>query len=173
MATAERGPLDLSVAPTAKGRRFALVVSSWNSEITNALADGATRVLEQLRADRVDRFDVPGSFELIHGCKVHAESLEYDAVIAIGSVVRGETPHFDFVCQGVTYGIARLNATGKTPVIFCVLTDDTYQQSLDRSGGSQFLRVHGLREFSEDGDHGIQTADVAGRADQIECGALG
>ena len=135
MATAERGPLDLSAAHTAKGRRFALVVSSWNSEITNALADGATRVLEQLRADRVDRFDVPGSFELIHGCKVHAESLEYDAVIAIGSVVRGETPHFDFVCQGVTYGIARLNATGKTPVIFCVLTDDTYQQSLDRSGG--------------------------------------
>jgi 6,7-dimethyl-8-ribityllumazine synthase len=92
-------------------------------------------VLEQLKAERVDRFDVPGSFELIHGCKVHAESLEYDAVIAVGSVVRGETPHFDFVCQGVTYGIARLNATGKTPVIFCVLTDDTYQQSLDRCGG--------------------------------------
>ena len=137
MATAERGPLELSSLPNkAKGLRFALVVSSWNPEITNALSDGALRVLEQLHADRIDRFDVPGSFELIRGCKVHAESLEYDAVIAIGSIVRGETPHFEYVCQGVTYGIAHLNATGKTPVIFCLLTDDTYQQSLDRSGGS-------------------------------------
>ena len=123
--------------PSARGKRFALVVSEWNAHITDALAQGARDTLVHLgvKSEDIENFAVPGSFELIHGCKVVASSLEYDAVIAIGSVIRGETAHFDFVCQGVTHGIAELNAHGKTPVIFCVLTDDTEQQSLDRCGG--------------------------------------
>ena len=137
MATAQRGTLSLEGIPSARGKRFALVVSEWNANITDALAQGAhdTLVLLGVKPEDIEDFTVPGSFELIHGCKVVAASLEYDAVIAIGSVIRGETAHFDFVCQGVTHGIAELNAHGKTPVIFCVLTDDTEQQSLDRCGG--------------------------------------
>ena len=137
MATAQRGTLSLEGIPSARGKRFALVVSEWNAHITDALAQGAhdTLVLLGVKPEDIEDFTVPGSFELIHGCKVVAASLEYDAVIAIGSVIRGETAHFDFVCQGVTHGIAELNAHGKTPVIFCVLTDDTELQSLDRCGG--------------------------------------
>ena len=138
MATAQRGSLDLSGIPSASGKRFALVVSEWNNHITDALAQGARDTLEALgvKPSDIEDFAVPGSFELIHGCKVVAASLEFDAVIAIGSVIRGETAHFDFVCQGVTHGIAELNAHGKVPVIFCVLTDDHEQQSLDRCGGN-------------------------------------
>jgi len=137
MATGQRGTLSLDGIPSARGKRFALVVSEWNAHITDALAQGARDTLVHLgvKSEDIENFAVPGSFELIHGCKVVASSLEYDAVIAIGSVIRGETAHFDFVCQGVTHGIAELNAHGKTPVIFCVLTDDTEQQSLDRCGG--------------------------------------
>ena len=137
MATGQRGTLSLEGIPSARGKRFALVVSEWNAHITDALAQGARDTLIYLgvKSEDIENFAVPGSFELIHGCKVVASSLEYDAVIAIGSVIRGETAHFDFVCQGVTHGIAELNAHGKTPVIFCVLTDDTEQQSLDRCGG--------------------------------------
>ncbi len=137
MATGQRGTLSLEGIPSARGKRFALVVSEWNAHITDALAQGARDTLVHLgvKSEDIEYFAVPGSFELIHGCKVVASSLEYDAVIAIGSVIRGETAHFDFVCQGVTHGIAELNAHGKTPVIFCVLTDDTEQQSLDRCGG--------------------------------------
>ena len=137
MATGQRGTLSLEGIPSARGKRFALVVSEWNAHITDALAQGARDTLVHLgvKSEDIEIFAVPGSFELIHGCKVVASSLEYDAVIAIGSVIRGETAHFDFVCQGVTHGIAELNAHGKTPVIFCVLTDDTEQQSLDRCGG--------------------------------------
>ena len=137
MATGQRGTLSLEGIPSARGKRFALVVSEWNAHITDALAQGARDTLVHLgvKSEDIENFAVPGSFELIHGCKLVASSLEYDAVIAIGSVIRGETAHFDFVCQGVTHGIAELNAHGKTPVIFCVLTDDTEQQSLDRCGG--------------------------------------
>jgi 6,7-dimethyl-8-ribityllumazine synthase len=88
-----------------------------------------------VKAKDIEEYNVPGSFELIHACKVVSESLEFDAVIAIGSIIRGETSHFDYVCQGVSNGIALLNANGKIPVILCVLTDDNMQQSIDRSGG--------------------------------------
>ena len=86
--------------------------------------------------DNIVRWNVPGSFELVYGCQRIRESYDMlDAVIAIGSVIQGETKHFDFVCQGVTNGIAQLNADGGIPVIFCVLTDNTMQQAIDRSGG--------------------------------------
>ena len=78
---------------------------------------------------------VPGSFELIYGCKRLIERREFNAVIAIGNVIKGETEHFTFVCEGVSQGIKDLNIKYDVPTIFCVLTDHTKQQSIDRSGG--------------------------------------
>ncbi|MGB1433671.1 MAG: 6,7-dimethyl-8-ribityllumazine synthase [Flavobacteriaceae bacterium] len=121
--------------PVAQDLRFALIVSQWNSEITNRLYDGAHQILQQQQAKQIDRIDVPGSFELVYASRL-AIKKNYDAIIAIGNVIRGETSHFDYVCQGVTNGIQQLNAMGTVPVIFCVLTDDTIEQSRARSGGS-------------------------------------
>jgi len=126
--------LEFSHIPSAKNMRFVLVVSDWNSEITENLFLGAKNVLIEKGAEVVDRIDVPGSFELIYGARCQFDK-NYDAIIAIGSVVRGETQHFDYVCQAVSHGIKDLNLLGKTPVIFCVLTDDNIQQSIERSGG--------------------------------------
>lgn len=86
--------------------------------------------------ENIVRWNVPGSFELIYGCKRMAESCDMlDAVIAIGSVIQGETKHFDYVCEAVAQGIKDLNVQGNIPVIFCVLTDNNMQQAIDRSGG--------------------------------------
>jgi 6,7-dimethyl-8-ribityllumazine synthase len=140
MATAEQpfSSVDLAGVPSAKGMRFALVVSEWNADITGALYQGAHETLLQLGASAGDviRYDVPGAFELIYASRtLLTQSDFFDAVVAIGSIIEGETAHFDYVCQGVTAGIAQLNTLGKAPVIFCVLTDRNRQQSLDRAGG--------------------------------------
>ena len=127
--------IDHEALPSAEGLRFALIVSRWNNEITDRLFEGAHQILQQQHAKQIDRIDVPGSFELVYTSRLAMEK-SYDAVIAIGNVVRGETSHFDYVCQGVTNGIQQLNAMGTVPVIFCVLTDDTIEQSRARSGGS-------------------------------------
>lgn len=127
--------LDLSMVPNANGMRFALVVSEWNGQITENLFESAKDVLTSKGAASVDRIDVPGSYELVYGCRRQFDK-GYDAIIAIGSVIRGETQHFDYVCQAVSQGIKDLNLLGQTPVIFCVLTDDTLQQATDRSGGA-------------------------------------
>lgn len=136
MATQQQNStqLDLSTVPNANGMRFALVVSEWNAQITENLFEGAKDVLTSKGANSVDRIDVPGSYELVYGCRRQFDK-GYDAIIAIGSVIRGETQHFDYVCQAVSQGIKDLNLLGQTPVIFCVLTDDTFQQATDRSGG--------------------------------------
>lgn len=135
MATAQHGALDLERLPSAGKLRVALVVSSWNDSITENLYQGALGVLEQKGCTKVQRIDVSGSFELIYGCKkaLHAG---FDAIIALGSVIRGETAHFDYVCQAVSNGIKDLNLLGIAPVIFGVLTDDTLQQAQARSGGA-------------------------------------
>ena len=78
---------------------------------------------------------VPGSFELIYGAHQMCLNGGYDAVIILGSVIRGETPHFDYICQGVTYGIARLNAKSEIPVVYGLLTTDNEQQAKERAGG--------------------------------------
>lgn len=121
--------------PNAKPYKFGIVFSEWNAEITHALRDGAKETLVDLGAEEenIKILQVPGSFELTYGAKKIAK--ECDAVIAIGSVIRGETAHFDFVCHGVTQGLTMLNATQETPIIFCVLTDDNITQSRDRAGG--------------------------------------
>lgn len=127
---------DKAIIPNAKDFRFGIVVSEWNDTITEGLFNGAVEALKDCGAvdKNITRWDVPGSFELIYGSKKMLEQ-NVDAVIAIGCVIQGETKHFDFVCDGVTQGIKDLNIKSDIPVIFCVLTDNNIQQSINRSGG--------------------------------------
>ncbi|RFN57711.1 6,7-dimethyl-8-ribityllumazine synthase [Marixanthomonas ophiurae] len=129
---------DKATIPNAKDFRFGIVVSEWNDNITEGLFQGAFDAILDCGGvkENIVRWNVPGSFELIYGCKKMQQSYDMlDAVIAVGSVIQGETKHFDFVCDGVTQGIKDLNVQSDIPVIFCVLTDNTMQQSIDRSGG--------------------------------------
>ena len=128
---------DKTTLPDASSMRIGLVVSEWNEEITEALYQGARDTLIDcgVTEDRQIRWNVPGSFELTFGCRQMIRRLKPDAVIAIGSVIRGETAHFDFVCSATAHGIKALNLSSDIPVIFCVLTDDTINQSRARSGG--------------------------------------
>ncbi len=137
MATTNLSYYDKATIPNAKEFRFGIVVSEWNPDITENLYKGAESTLLEhgTLPSNIIRWNVPGSFELIFGCKKLIETHKLDAVIAIGSVIQGETKHFDFVCDGVTQGIKDLNVRYNVPVIFCVLTDNTRQQSIDRSGG--------------------------------------
>ena len=113
-----------------------LVVSQWNDTITSSLQDGAVTTLlkHKVQESNIKVWNVPGSFELIYGAK-KAQSYNPDAVIVIGSVIQGQTKHFDFVCEAVSQGIKDLNVHSVVPVIFCVLTDNTLEQAQDRSGG--------------------------------------
>lgn len=128
---------DLRSLPEAQNLRIGLVVAEWNSQITEKLFEGALSTLTTsgVSTENIIRWNVPGSVELTFGCKKMIEQEKPDAVIAIGCVIRGETSHFDFVCSSVTQGITALNLQTDTPVIFCVLTDNHLQQSLDRAGG--------------------------------------
>ena len=130
---------DSTSLPDATRFRFGIVVSEWNPTITKGLLRGAVDTLLDcgVNQSNIQTIHVPGSFELIYGAKKMQQQL-VDAVITIGSVIKGETKHFDFVCDGVTQGIKDLNILHDVPVIFCVLTDDTLQQSIERSGG-----IHG------------------------------
>ena len=113
-----------------------LVVSQWNETITYALQEGVVKTLlkHKVQESNIKVWNVPGSFELIYGAK-KAQSYNPDAVIVIGSVIQGQTKHFDFVCEAVSQGIKDLNVHSEVPVIFCVLTDNTLEQAQDRSGG--------------------------------------
>jgi 6,7-dimethyl-8-ribityllumazine synthase len=128
--------LDFNKIPSAKGLKFGIVVSKWNSKITDKLLDGCLDLLKTKDAndENIKILHVPGSFELVYGCNSLIDK-GYDAIIAIGSVIRGETKHFDFICNATSNGIKDLNLLGKCPIIFCVLTDENIQQSIDRSGG--------------------------------------
>ena len=137
MATTNLSAYDKTTIPNAKHLRFGIVVSEWNSNITDNLYKGALKALIDNGAltENITLLKVPGSFELIYGCKHLIKTKELDAVIAIGCVIQGETKHFDFVCDAVSQGIKDLNLQYDLPTIFCVLTDNTKQQSIDRSGG--------------------------------------
>jgi 6,7-dimethyl-8-ribityllumazine synthase len=139
MATAGRNlsEFDATELPDATGMRIGLVVSEWNPEITGALYQGARETLLECGVAPAHIFlqKVPGSFELTYGCRALIRREKPDAVIAIGSVIRGETPHFDFVCSATAQGITELYLREEVPVIFCVLTDNTLAQARDRSGG--------------------------------------
>jgi|TARA_B110000240_G_scaffold167971_1_gene190105 6,7-dimethyl-8-ribityllumazine synthase len=120
----------------AKGLSFGIVVSEWNGDITDGLYKGAADTLIDCGANANDikRYDVPGSYELVFGAKIAAKN-KPDAIICLGSVIQGETKHFDFVCNAVSMGIKDLNINLNIPVIFGVLTDNTMEQAKNRSGG--------------------------------------
>ena len=129
--------LDLDKLKSASNKKFAIVCSEWNPEIINRLMNGAYDFFEEIgiSKNKIYELKVPGSFELIFGCYKVQSSKKYDAILAIGSVIRGETSHFKYISQSVFDGIKDLNTNGNSPIILCLLTDDNYQQSLDRSGG--------------------------------------
>lgn len=128
---------DFDKVPDASNMCFGIVVSEWNREITGAMLDGAVKTLERHGTipENIHIKTVPGSFELIYGAQQMCKNDGFDAIIILGSVIRGETPHFDYICQGVTYGIARLNAIQNIPVIYGLLTTNDLQQAKDRSDG--------------------------------------
>lgn len=139
MATAYQNlsTYDFESVPDASQMRFGIVVSEWNPSITEALLKGACEILERhgAQASNIHVSRVPGSFELTFGAKQMAEHIELDAVIILGCVIKGDTPHFDYVCSSVTHGVTELNMRCNIPFIFGLLTTDNLQQSVDRAGG--------------------------------------
>jgi len=139
--TTDLSKYDASQLPSADvlGRqRYAIIVADWNSEITYALAQGAvdTLIRHGVDEENIDIVHVPGTVELTFGAaRAMEKESRLSAIIVIGCVIQGDTPHFDYVCQSVTQGVTILNAQGKVPVIFSVLTTLNKQQALDRAGG--------------------------------------
>lgn len=123
--------------PSGEGKLVAIVRAEWNDEITSGLAQGAKQTLLEhgVSEEGIIEVDVPGAVELTFGAKSMHDQHDPDAVIVIGCVIQGETKHFDYVCQSVTYGVTELNLSYEAPTVFCVLTDNTIEQSRDRSGG--------------------------------------
>lgn len=118
-------------------KKFAIVVAEWNEEITEALYEGAYNGLISLGAKKsnIIRKNVPGTFELTLGSLQMADQKNIDAVISLGCVIQGDTPHFDYICQAVAYGITEVNIKTKKPVIFGVLTVLNKKQAEERAGG--------------------------------------
>lgn len=127
---------DINSVPSAEGMKVGIVVSEWNNNITGALLQGAhdTLVKHGVNEDDIKVLTVPGSFELIHGA-TQMTKLPLDAIIAIGCVIRGDTPHFDYICEGTTAGLSNLNVIQPIPVIYGLITTNDMQQALDRCGG--------------------------------------
>jgi 6,7-dimethyl-8-ribityllumazine synthase len=121
---------------TAVGFRFAIVASRWNDFLTSKLIEGALDALERLGADEdaVEIFKVPGSFELPLTAQKAALSGDFDAIICIGTVIRGETPHFEYVAGEATKGISQVSMQTGIPVLFGIVTADTLEQAINRTG---------------------------------------
>ncbi len=129
---------DKDSIPDTSGMSFGIVVSEWNEEITGNLLEGTLRTLQKhgVKRENIQIKFVPGSFEITYASKVLAEEQDdLDAIICLGCIVKGETPHFDYICQSVSYGLTELNLSYDLPFIFGVLTTNTMQQARDRSGG--------------------------------------
>ncbi len=128
-------PLDIT---NADEFHIGIVFSEWNDFVTHNLRDACLEVLskEGVKTENIHTFQVPGTYELSYASMQLCKKNTYDAVIAIGCVIRGETPHFDFICSAVAQGIKDCNVLTDTPAIFCVLTDNTKEQSIARSGGT-------------------------------------
>lgn len=118
-------------------KRFAIVVSEWNEEVTDALYESAVASLKSngVPVSNILKKSVPGTFELSLAALWMGEKKDVDAVICLGCVIQGETPHFDYICQAVAYGITEAALKTRKPVIFGVLTTLNKQQALDRAGG--------------------------------------
>ena len=128
---------DKSQLPDASDLEIGIVVSEWHNDITEALYKGAYKTLidSGVEDENIKKIYVPGSFELPLGAQMMIENTNVDAVIILGCVIQGETPHFDYVCQGVTKGVMDLNLEYNIPVIFGLLTTLTLEQAQDRAGG--------------------------------------
>lgn len=150
MSTKNLSEYNPDTLPDASGMKIGIVVSEWNYDVTVQLLEGARQFLirNKVAPEDIVITWVPGSFELVYGAARMEESADVDAVIALGSVIHGETPHFEYVCSGVTQGIAALNAKGSIPFIFGLLTTNDMQQALNRAGG-----IHGNK--------GIEAAKTA------------
>jgi 6,7-dimethyl-8-ribityllumazine synthase len=137
MGTKNLSVYNPEIVPNATDMRFGIVVSDWNKEVTWALLDGAVNTLKKHGATdkSIVIKHVPGSFELTLGAQLLAEYDDLDAIICLGCVIQGETPHFTYICQGVTQGITQLNLEYNLPFIFGVLTTLDQQQAVDRAGG--------------------------------------
>lgn len=139
--TTDLSKYDANTVPNAdvlKRQRYAIIVADWNSEITFALAQGAIDTFRKhgVEEDNILVQHVPGTVELTYAAaRMIDEYADMDAIVVIGCVIQGDTPHFDYVCQSVTQGVTILNAQGNVPVIFSVLTTLDKQQALDRAGG--------------------------------------
>jgi 6,7-dimethyl-8-ribityllumazine synthase len=121
---------------SAGGFRFALVSSRWNDFLTARLVEGALDALERLGADEgaVEHFRVPGSFEIPLAALKAAQSGRFDAVVCLGTVIRGQTPHFEYVAGEVTKGVAHVSLQTGVPVLYGIVTADTLEQAIDRAG---------------------------------------
>lgn len=139
MATVHHNLSDYSsdTVPNAEHMKFGIVVSEWNGNITNKLLEGAVNTLKKHGAlqENILVKTVPGSFELTYGANQMLENCDLDAVIVLGCVIKGSTPHFDYVCMGVTQGVTQLNTTSDIPVIYGLITTLNMKQAEDRCGG--------------------------------------
>ena len=139
MATAHTNlsEYDKELIPNASEMSFGIVVSEWNGNITDNLLKGAYKALidNGVLPDNIIVKHTPGAYELPLAAQLLIENTKVDGVVAIGSVIQGETKHFDYVCEAVSQGIKDVNLKYGKPVTFCVLTDSTMQQGIDRSGG--------------------------------------
>ncbi|HEA65466.1 MAG TPA: 6,7-dimethyl-8-ribityllumazine synthase [Desulfobacterales bacterium] len=129
-------PKILEAKLNAEGKKFALVVSRFNDFITDKLVSGAIDALVRCGAkdEEIDLVKVPGSFEIPLVAKKMAEKGVYHAVVCLGAVIRGDTPHFDFICAEVSKGIALASMETKVPVLFGIITADTLEQAIERAG---------------------------------------
>lgn len=127
---------DASTIPNCESMKFGIVVSEWNNNVTDALMSGAVNTLIACGVSKsnIQVARVPGSFELIFGTAQMLKT-DVDAVIAIGCVIRGDTPHFDYICEGTTNGLSSLNTSQDKPVIYGLITTNNMEQALDRCGG--------------------------------------
>ncbi len=116
---------------------FGIVVAQWNAEVTGALYEGAYQLLLEKGAlpENIFLAEVPGSYELTSGADLLLGNTKVDAVICLGCVIRGETPHFDYICQAVANGITNVSLKHNKPAVFGVLTTDNLEQAKDRAGG--------------------------------------
>lgn len=137
MATSLKNLSEYNELPNGADFRIGIVVSEWNGHITSKLYEGALETLLKagVKEENITLYQVPGAFELPLGAQWLFEKNTIDGVIAIGVVIQGETRHFDFVCSGTTQGIVDVTLKYNRPVGFCLLTDNTEQQSIDRAGG--------------------------------------
>ncbi len=137
MGTADLSKYDTASVPDAGKMRFGIVVADWNHEVTLRLLEGTLRTLKEHGATEknIVTRHVPGSFELTLGAQFLAEYDDLDAIICLGCIIQGETPHFTYICQSVTHGITELNLEYNIPFIFGVLTTLNLDQALERSGG--------------------------------------